>query len=446
MNDLDFQTTIVSDVHVHISTRPFDKSVQLRLTVQVPLDTCNIAAARVLPFVLLQGTRSLPCYEAIVDQFDLYYGAEVTVNSRKAGRFLLLEFHVQAIHQRYIATDMEIWERCLSLLLDIWFDPAVEDQFLWAEAVESTKEFLLMNGEETIGHSASLREEEDFLAYIMSGHPSGISIVVNPEQIERMTKEELTGCYRELLQCAQLHVSISGAIFPAEAIGVVQAKRASLQQPMQQKSENEASYVPYSDARPYLEEITLHVADQKNAKVFFALHFGDLCHGDAYPALYLLYHAFVALPFSRLYQEVRHKRSWVYRLKSRIYTGLGYLVVMTDLCDCYQQEYVDIAQKEWQRFQEELIDEKELESLKRAVRNMLLRDIDREEDCFRGYLMHVMHGMPWTLSSLCQSLVDVSAELIREVAQRVKWDTVYRVMSATETQAEEEGGRKHVIS
>ena len=179
----------------------------------------------------------------------------------------------------------------------------------------------------------------------------------------------------------------------------------------------------HAGAEPRLEEERMDVTQGKLALGFRTG--GITCWEEDYPALVMCNAVFGATPLSKLFLNVREKRSLCYYASSNLEKMKGLLLVSSGIeFGQYQQARDEIlAQLEAVRRGE--IEDWELEGARRTLIGGHRSTLDDQSRLEEFWLGQTAAGLDTGIEELVERLKTVTREQVAAAAQKLELDTVY---------------------
>lgn len=218
-------------VTLHILQTDRFKTARLSISAVLPADRVLSPRMTLLFGVLRRGSRGFPSQLHLNRRLDELYGATLTIRNFHSGDSQVLGFTAEMLDSACLpATDrkLDILGGVLDLLSRMMLEPLTdEDGVLRRRSVEKEKcalcDAILADRNQARSYA------EGRLRHILYGkEPSGVSLFGRPEDVSRVTAEELTALWREFLTCARLEVFYVGSAEPAAVATKWQASFAGL--------------------------------------------------------------------------------------------------------------------------------------------------------------------------------------------------------------------------
>ena len=102
----------------------------------------DVTKEALIPAVLRLGTANIKTQEELNKKLEDMYGADFNCGIEKRGDNHVLKFYIEAIEDEYALNGENIQKEVINLLLDIVFNPLVENSSFKKEYVDGEKENL----------------------------------------------------------------------------------------------------------------------------------------------------------------------------------------------------------------------------------------------------------------------------------------------------------------
>ena len=96
--------------------------------ISIPLEKENITKNALIPAVIKNGSKKYNNYQLINEELEMLYGASFDCGLDKTGDNLVLKFYIESINDNFLPEKNENLEQVLNLLLEIVFNPLVENE------------------------------------------------------------------------------------------------------------------------------------------------------------------------------------------------------------------------------------------------------------------------------------------------------------------------------
>jgi predicted Zn-dependent peptidase len=177
----------------------------------VPLERKTVTQNALIPFLLKRGTEKYKTQEEITKRLDDLYGTSFDCGIDKIGDNQVFKFYVEPIRDEYVDEQTNLTEEAIDLLLEIVFNPFLENGYFKEEFLKTEKERLKKVIESKIDDKDSYALE-NCLNSMYNDEGFGLYKFGKLEDIDSITKESITEQYLNLIQTAKIDIFISGNI------------------------------------------------------------------------------------------------------------------------------------------------------------------------------------------------------------------------------------------
>ena len=290
--------------------------ISVSLYVSLSEETAGVYA--MLPYLLRRGCRRFDSVTAFSRELDRLYGASIDGDIAVSGETQIVQLSMSCLDDRFVLGGKAVSGDCADLLLDVLFDPPLENGVFRAQDVEEERRCTL----ESI--AAEINDKRRYAvsrakSLLCKGEPYAVSKYGTKEQVEALTAEELTAAWHRLLTTAPMRVMYQGS---GDGKAVLDAFTARL-------AERETLALPpivMNDAKSEVaRENEKMDVNQCQLVLGFRTEVGDehpLCD-----AMRVANAVFGATPHSLLFRHVREEHSLCYYCSSRYDRRKGVLVV-----------------------------------------------------------------------------------------------------------------------
>ncbi|MCI8302427.1 MAG: insulinase family protein [Oscillospiraceae bacterium] len=407
--------TLLENVYLtHMPSEKFKTSF-LSAQMAVPLLAETAGLNALLVNVLSRGTARLPDMAALGRELDLLYGAQLEPAVRKMGENQLFGFMASCIDDRFLPGGERLLEPLTELLGDMFCRPAVQDGGLNGDYVDSERENLVDLIRSDI-NDKRLYAARRLMETMCAGEPYGVGRMGRAGDVERITRQELSGHYRSVLSRGRLELFYCGSA-PEDRVADA-FRRAFAGLPRQGLLEPTVTTRRAAPASCRVVEEAMDVTQGKLC-MGFRTDSGDV------PATMLMNAMFGGEVTSKLFLNVREKLSLCYYVSSSFHRRKGLITVYSGI----EFENCDRAVAEISAQLEDLKNGRWEDWELQGARSSLISSLRSTEDSAGAIESFVMGqaaaGGSETIPGLLEEVRAVTPDRIREAAAAVKPDTIY---------------------
>ena len=397
------------------------KSSYLSLTLMAPLRAETASANALIPWVLRRGTEDHPDLESLSAALDQLYGGAVEPIVRKKGETQCVGFAASFLDDAYALEGESILEPAAALLGELLLRPYTRDGVFCPDYTAGERANLIDRIRAQVNdkrHYALAR-----LTQLMCAREAfGVDKLGDEKHASALTPESLWRRYQDLLSSAQVELYYCGSAAP-DRVERAFAQALSQLPRSEERVDPDCEVRLHAGAEPVCREDRMDVTQGKLALGFRTG--GVTCWEEEYPALVLCNAVFGATPLSKLFLNVREKRSLCYYASSTLEKMKGLLLVSSGIeFDQYQQAKDEIlAQLEAVRRGE--IEDWELEGARRTLMGGHRSALDDQGRLEEFWLGQAAAGLDTGIEELVESLQTVTREQVAAAARKLELDTVY---------------------
>ena len=400
------------------------KAAMLSVSAVLPITRESVCKTSLLLAVLRRGTVKYPTLAAVNARLDYLFGTELSIRNFYRGDSQIIGFSADFLDTVYVPREEMLPEGILDVISQLLFHPLLdEDGLLLEKYVESEKE-LQCESIRSLKNSPRSYASEKCRELLYLDEPCGAPVLGDEEQVMSITREELTAHWRELLK----HLRLDAFFVGRDEEYLLSALRRCLLPEMEAHCgtprKNEGLYRVF--VAPKRE--TLFAEDSlpvSQGQLLLGFRTGiTLTDGDFY-ACTLLNEILGASPISKLFMNVREKKSLCYHCSSTYNAYKGTILVSCGL----ESSNREVAEKEILAQIEALrrgeISEKELTAAKKSLKNLYRQLLDSPAAMESYYYGRALLGVDDSLDVCRERLDGVTVKDITDVACRLALDTVY---------------------
>jgi predicted Zn-dependent peptidase len=404
------------------------KSAALSASFLVPLKRETAAANALVPYVLRRGTERYPTMGEISVRLEELYGGTLDPAVRKRGETQCVGLIGSFLDDAYALESGSNLQEAAALLEEMLLHPVTENGAFKEEYVSGEREKLVQAIRAQINDKrqyAMLR----LLQEMCRDEHCGVDPLGGEADMAAVTAQDAWNAYQGLLKHARLHLFYCGT---ADAEEVKKALEGLMKgvHALQGEDVQALTCDVYYD--PQRNETVVERMDVAQGKLAIGFRTdGVRLTGDdrrSYAALTVMNALYGGTATSKLFMNVRERLSLCYYASSAVESLKGMLVVSSgvefDSMDRAQQEILD----QLEAVKRGDFTDDELESARQAVVNVYKSAIDSRAQLESQYLTAAVSGVRVALPELAAEAEQVTREQVAAVAQRVKLDTVYRLV------------------
>ncbi len=375
-----------------------------------------------LPSVLLRATEKYPDIRSISMQLDELYGATFGTLVRRKGESKLIGFYADFIEDCFLPDGEAVFQPMVDFAEEVLLHPFLEDGCFCERFVEGEKQNLINAIESNLNDKRAYATRQ-MLSHMCADEAYGVPRLGYVEDVQKITAQALWEHYQKVLKTSRIEIFYAGRQ-SAERVAAAFA-------PMFRRNETDfvATKTQVIGTVNETKEIT-EALDVTQGKLVIGLRTGITCEDADFPALMLLNAVYGTGMTSKLFVNVREKRSLCYYASSSYDKYKGTMVISSGIAF----ENYEIAKKaifdELEACKCGNISEKEIETARNQVLSALRMSMDaavRLDDFYIG--MAVADAMD--LPQLMQKISELTVDDLAQAAAKIKPDTIYFLKGET---------------
>ena len=191
-----------------IETNKF-KTNLMAIFLSLPLNRETVTKNALITAILRRGTQKLNSQEEISKALEEMYGASFDCGIEKSGDYHTIKFYLEILNDQYLPIQENLSKKGLDLLLDIAFNPYIENESFKKEYVEQEKENLKQIIEGKKDNKASYALER-CIEEMYKNEPYGLYKYGYIEDLEKVNEKDLYSYYKEILKTCKIDIFVSG--------------------------------------------------------------------------------------------------------------------------------------------------------------------------------------------------------------------------------------------
>ena len=301
-------------INLHFIKTDFFKTNLMCVLLTTPLEKENVTSNALLPFLLKRGCNEYKTQEEISKKLDDLYGASFDCGVDKIGDNQVLKFYIETIRDEYASSNENLMENAINLLLEIVFNPILENNTFKEEFLKTEKEKLRKIIQSKIDDKDSYALE-NCINTMYGDEGFGLFKFGNLQDIDKITKESITEHYEKLIQSAKIDIFISGNINEENLTSILQ-KNENIQK-LIPRAENYKLNNEYTEIKQKVDKVKEITENLNITQGKLVLGLDVLSRQENLQCVALVYNAILGDGAnSMLFQNVREKASLAYSTKS----------------------------------------------------------------------------------------------------------------------------------
>ena len=413
---------IKKSVKLHcIGTEKF-KTNLIAVFLSVPLDRKTVTYNAIIPAVLRRGTNNLKSQEKISIALENMYGATFDCGVEKTGDNQILKFYLEMVNDEFLETKESNLSKGINLLLDIIFNPLVENNQFNEEYLKTEKE----NMKQIIEAKIDNKDRYAFDRCVEEMYKNKIYGLYKYGYVEDLSKidgQNLYEHYKKLIDTAKMDIFVSGDISEDEVLNTV--KRNENVQKLQSRTDihiiNAEKSSDFNNEKPKVIEEKMDVTqgklvigtdvklDKEDSKYKISLYNVILGEGAT----------------SKLFQNVRERESLAYTARSNYIKPKNNIYIRCGIEIQNYEKAVNVIKEQLEAMKNGDFTEEDIENAKKYMIAGLRTTREEQDSELTYYLGQELSDKFTTFEEYEEKISKVTKEDIQKVAQNIKINTIY---------------------
>ena len=410
-------------IKLHLIPTNIFKTNLVCVLLTAPLEKETVTKNAIIPFLLKRGTENYKTQEEINKKLDDLYGASFDCGIDKIGDNQVIKFYVETIRDEYTANTENIMEKALNLLLEIIFKPVLEKGYFKEDYLKTEKERLKKVIESKIDDK-DLYALENCISTMYNNEGFGIYKYGFLEEVDKITKENITEYYLKLIQTAKIDIFISGNINESKIKDEL-LKNENIEK-LIPRTENYKLNNEFTEIKQKVEKPKEIVENMNVSQGKLVIGMDILSKQKNLQCVSLVYNAILGDGAnSMLFKNVREKASLAYTARSNFVKQKLNIFIRCGIEIKNYKKALDIIEKQLDNLKNgDFIDE----DIKNAKKYLIsgVKAVSEEQDTeVVYYIGQEIAKTNMDLETYLKNIEAVTKEEIVELASQVQINTIY---------------------
>ncbi len=405
----------------NIKTNKF-KTNTINVFFQDDLNVNSVSLNALFPSVLRRGCKGLPTIKKINLYLEELYGAIFDCGIVKKGEKQIIQFYFEYISDKYTSNSNSNFDKAFEFLINIIFNPVLQDGKFNEQYVELEKTNLKMLVEGRTNDKVQYAQERCH-ELMCKDEPFGLYEYGSIEQIERITSAELYNHYKEKVSTLPIDIFVTGELTETD-IEVMKGRLESLKRTAQ-KALSTSIVKKFVDKVRYFED----KMDVNQGKLSLGFRTNITAKEDEYYTL-LVYNGILGGGMhSKLFQNVREKAGLAYFVFASLEKFKGLMVVESGI-DIKEKDHAkELILKQLDDIQAGNISDYELNATIKTIETGIRSLKDSQIQIVDFYLSQLIAGTHDTMEDVIEKTKCVTKQAVVNVSKKILLDTVYFLTS-----------------
>lgn len=403
-----------------INTNKF-KTNLFSIFLTTKLNRENVTKNALLTAVLRRGTKNLTTQEEISKYLENMYGASFDCGVEKSGDNHVIKFYLESINNEFLPTEENLSKECMDVLLDIVFNPYIEDESFKKEFVEGEKENLKQIIEGKIDNKARYAFDR-CIEEMYKNEPYGLYKYGYIDDLKSIDNKNLYEYYRDFIKDVKIDIFVSGDL--DEKI-VSEIKENEI---IKNLEEREAVYNvnkenqlkdKVSEPKVIIESMQiaqgklilgLDVLDNKKENRYQTSVYNVILGGSAN---------------SKMFQNVREKASLAYTAGSNYLRQKDNIFIKCGIDIPNYEKALEIIKEQLKQMENGDFTEEDIDNAKTIIKASVESIPESQDSEITYYFSQELSEEFVSIEEYIKNIEKVSKEQIVEIAKKIQINTIY---------------------
>jgi len=413
---------IKKGITLHCIKTDLFKTNLIAIFVTEKLDKANVTKNALIPAVLNRGTKTMPTQELINKSLEDLYGATFDFGADKTGDNHVLKFYMEALNNDYTITNEDLLEESIGKIMEIIFNPFLENGAFKSEYVEEEKVKLRQLIQSKIDskdrYSIDRCVEEQY-----KGELYGLYKFGDVADVDNIDANSLYKRYVDLLNNAKIDIFVSGDFEAETAEKILRENKC-----IQELPEREPNYVINNEttevkkkreAREVIE--TMDVAQGKLVVGFDIL---EQAPGSRYAAA--VYNTILGgSPNSKLFQNIREKNGLAYSIGSVYLRPKNNLFIKAGIEVENYNQAIELLEQQIEDMKNGNFTDEDISNAKKFMSYGIKSIVETQDIGITYYIGQELSGIKVTPEEYLEKINEVTKEDIINIAKKISINTIY---------------------
>ncbi len=408
----------INEIRVfNIKTNKF-KTNTINIFFQDDLNINSVSLNALFPSILRRGCKGHPTTKEINLYLEELYGAVFDCDIVKKGEKQIIQFYFEYISDKYTLKGNSNFEKAFEFLINIIFNPVLQDGVFIEQYVELEKSNLKILIEGRTNDKVQYAQER-CRELMCKDEPFGLYEYGSVEQIESITSADLYKHYKEKVSSLPIDIFITGELNDRD-IEIMKGSLKNIKRTAQ-KALSTSIVKKFVDKVSYFED----KMDVNQGKLSLGFRTNITAKEDEYYSL-LVYNGILGGGMhSKLFQNVREKAGLAYFVFASLEKFKGLMVIESGI-DIKERDHAkELILKQLDDIQARKISDYELNATIKSIETGIHSLKDSQLQIVDFYLSQLIAGTHDTMEDVIEKTKGVTKQDVVKVSKKILLDTEY---------------------
>ena len=414
---------IKSGIKLHMIQTDYFKTNLVCIIITMPLKEETITKNALIPFVLRRGTNKYEDQIKLNSMLEGLYGANFDCGIDKVGDNHVLKFYIETIDNDYALNNEDVLSKVIDLLIEIVFDPYLENGKFKESYVDIEKETLRKVIESKIDDKDSYSVSQ--CVYNMyDGKGYGLYKYGEEKYIDEIDVDNLTEYYKNLRNTSKIDIYISGKFEEKKVVDKISENEIIKE--LIPRAENYILNNEYTECKEIVEKPKEIIENMDVTQGKLILGLDLLSKQENLQATALVYNSILGDgASSMLFQNVREKAGLAYSTKSTYVKAKANIFIRCGIQIDNYDKAIDLIKKQLDDLRNGNFTEDDINNAKTYLISGI-KNIEEEQDSeIIYYIGQEIAKTNRNIEDYIEFVEKVTKEDLQEFASKVQINTIY---------------------
>lgn len=414
---------IKSGIKLHMIQTDYFKTNLVCIIITMPLKEETITKNALIPFVLRRGTNKYEDQIKLNSMLEGLYGANFDCGIDKVGDNHVLKFYIETIDNDYALNNEDVLSKVIDSLIEIVFDPYLENGKFKESYVDIEKETLRKVIESKIDDKDSYSVSQ--CVYNMyDGKGYGLYKYGEEKYIDEIDVDNLTEYYKNLRNTSKIDVYISGKFEEKKVVDKISENEIIKE--LIPRAENYILNNEYTECKEIVEKPKEIIENMDVTQGKLILGLDLLSKQENLQATALVYNSILGDgASSMLFQNVREKAGLAYSTKSTYVKAKANIFIRCGIQIDNYDKAIDLIKKQLDDLRNGNFTEDDINNAKTYLISGI-KNIEEEQDSeIIYYIGQEIAKTNRNIEDYIEFVEKVTKEDLQEFASKVQINTIY---------------------
>lgn len=414
---------IKQGIKAHLIKTDLFKTNMASVIITVPLTRENVTKNALIVSMLRCGTSNLKTQSEISKALENLYGTGFECGVDKYGDNQILRFYMDSINDKYALDNESILEDSLNILLDIAFNPVLENDKFKEEYLKIEKDNLAKIIKSKIDDK-DLYSYETCISKMYGEKGFGLYRYGFLEDLDSINVDNLSEYYKNLIQNSKIDIFVSGE-YDEKSVEKIISNNENIKKLMP-RIENYVLNNEFTEVKKVPEDVKKIVEEMDVTQGKLVIGMDVSSNVDKLQYKTAIYNVILGSGAnSLLFQNVREKESLAYSIRSNYVKQKSNIFIRAGIEIPNYEKAVKLIKEQLDILKNGEFTDDDLKSAKEYIRAGI-NAIETEQDTgIVYYIGQEISKTNTTIEEYLKNIEEVTKEDVIEIANNVHINTIY---------------------